>query len=224
MDHPGDQTLFMPEVGADHADQMNKDKRIDDVLEVRMYFLRQGPDLLELPDIIKRQDKSGEGHYREEGVEDKIGRLDIDIMAALDHLDGYGRPESKGFSQPDLQPLCPWLAELDKPAADEEDTKPIADQAMQVPELVVELMRDGRCLVFRDGDAFFLQLLLDEGNRISGTEYGRGQQNDQDGRGDKERECPVPDPDRPGVWFKERMRVHMALYMGFEDMKLINNI
>ena len=49
----------LTEVGADDSDQVNTNKRVDDVLKKGMQFFRQGTNLLQLPDIVKREDQPG---------------------------------------------------------------------------------------------------------------------------------------------------------------------
>ena len=223
MDHPGDETFVVSDVGADHADQVNKDEGIDSVLKQTMKFPGRLAEVLQLRDIVKGENETGERLQGKNGIEEEIAGLDIDIVPALDHLDRDHRPETMGFSEPVIQPLGSRLAELDEPAADQQEAEPVADQAVEIPELVVELVGDSPCLVGRNGYPFFLKLLLDEGDGIAGAEDGGGQQDDGDGGGDENDKSPVPDTDGYRMGFQERMRVHMGQY-GELDMKVRNNI
>jgi hypothetical protein len=223
VDHPGDETLVVTNVGADHADQVNNDERIDEVLQHAMEFLGRLMKLLQLLDIVKRENKTGEALEGEDGVEKEVAGLDIDIVPALDHLDRDHRPEIIGLLQSIGQPLGSRLPDLDEPAADQQDTKSVADQAVDVPKPVVEFVGDSPCLVGGDGYPFFLELLLDKRDGIARTEDGGGQQDDGDGGSHEKDKSPVPDANGLGMGFKERMLVHMGQYGGL-DMKVRNNI
>lgn len=210
MDHPGDETFVVSDVGADHADQVNKDEGIDSILKQTMKFPGRLAEVLQLCDIVKGENETGERLQGKDGIKEEIAGLDIDIVPALDHLDRDHRPETMGFSKAIIQPLGSRLVELDEPAADQQEAEPVADQAVEIPELVVELVGDSPCLVGRNGYPFFLKLLLDEGDGITRAEDSGGQQDDGDGGGDKKDKSPVPYPDGQRMGFEERMRVHMG--------------
>ena len=154
-------------------------------------------DLLQLRDIIKGEDQPREGLKRKNDIEEEIDAPDNDIVPALVHFDRDHGPEFLGFSQPVVQPLRPWLTKLDEPAADQQDAKPVADYAVDIPELVVEFMGDGPGLVSGNVDPFLLELLLNKREGIARAENGGGEQDDGNGGRGKEHEGPVPDADRP---------------------------
>jgi hypothetical protein len=210
VDHPGDETLVVTNVGTDHADQVNNDECIDCVLQQTMQFLGRLMELLQLSDIIEGENETGQGLQSKNGIEEEVGGLDTDIVPRLHHFDRDDRPECTGLFEAIVQPLGSRLGALDKPAADQQETESIAEQAVDVPEPVVELVGDSSCLVGRNGYPFFLQLLPDERDGISRAEDGGGQQDDRDSSGGEKNKGPVPDTDGPGMGFEERMRVHMG--------------
>lgn len=214
MDHAGDKAFMLTDIGADHTNEMEEDKRVDEVLQKRVNGFGGSVESVqhaECGDVVKGEDKTGECHRRKYAVEEDVDGLNGYIMTIFNLFDRDDRPEGVCLPETVIQPLLSWFGTVDNPAADEQDAKAIADQPVDIPKLVVEFMRDGPGLVGADGYAFLLQLSFDQGDGIAGPENGGGEQDDGDGGGYKKDKGPMPKADCLRVRFQERMGVHMAV-------------